>query len=197
MPTVISHGLVGAVFGKFFTRSSSLKFLSLSVICSVLPDIDIIPMSLGVPYEHMFGHRGFSHSVFFALLTALAVVLIGFREVKINSKDWWKYVVCFLLIGLSHGILDAMTSGGQGIGFFMPFDSTRYFFHYRPIRVSPLSLTRFFGSEGQRIIISELVWVWLPAIVALLTIRSIRSGRKVGAAAEKSPDGDKTKTPLR
>src|SRR5215831_7502105 len=37
----------------------------------------------------------------------------------------------------SHGVLDAMTNGGLGVAFFSPFDTTRYFLPWRPIRVSP------------------------------------------------------------
>ena len=38
----------------------------------------------------------------------------------------------------SHGVLDALTDGGPGVAFLAPFDDTRYFFPWRPIRVSPL-----------------------------------------------------------
>ena len=46
---------------------------------------------------------------------------------------------------------------------------------FRPIRVSPLSIIRFFGTEGQRILVSELVWIWIPAVVCLFVIRFIKS----------------------
>jgi inner membrane protein len=175
MPTAISHSLVAVVFGKIFSKSTGVKFWVLSIICAILPDIDVIMFSFGIPYEHMYGHRGFSHSILFALLISLIIVLVGFREIKQNSKLWWSVVVYFFLIGLSHDILDAITSGGQGVGFFIPFDSTRYFFPFRPIRVSPFSIIRFFGSEGQRILVSELVWIWIPAIILLFFIHFIKA----------------------
>jgi inner membrane protein len=43
----------------------------------------------------------------------------------------------------SHGILDAMTDGGLGVAFFSPFDDTRCFFPFRPIKVSPIGLSFF------------------------------------------------------
>jgi inner membrane protein len=177
MPTVISHSLVAIVFGKIFSKSTGVKFWMLSILCAILPDIDILMFSFGIPYNHMYGHRGFSHSIFFAFIVSLIIVLMGFREIQRNSKLWWSFILYFFLIGLSHDILDAMTSGGLGIGFFMPFDSARYFFPFRPIRVSPLSIIRIISSEGQRIIVSELIWVWIPAIILLFVIRFIKARR--------------------
>jgi inner membrane protein len=72
----------------------------------------------------------------------------------------------------SHGILDAMTDGGSGIALFAPFDDTRYFFPWQPIRVSPISLERFLSERGLRVLQSEMLWVWLPvtALVAIVTV---------------------------
>jgi membrane-bound metal-dependent hydrolase YbcI (DUF457 family) len=57
----------------------------------------------------------------------------------------------------SHGVLDAMTDGGLGIAFFAPFDNTRYFFPFRPVKVSPIGLS-FFSARGLDVIWSELLW---------------------------------------
>jgi len=177
MPTVISHSLVAVVFGKIFSKNTGFKFWTLSIICAILPDADVLMFSFGIPYGHMFGHRGISHSILFALLISLVIVFIGFREIKRNSKLWWSFVLYFYLIGLSHGVLDAMTTGGLGVGFFMPFNSVRYLFPIRPIRVSPFSLMRFFGTEGQRILASELIWIWIPAVISIFVITFIKNRR--------------------
>lgn len=58
-----------------------------------------------------------------------------------------------------------MTSGGLGIAFFSPFDNTRYFLPWRPILVSPISVGRFFSPRAQAILRSELIWIWIPAIL--------------------------------
>jgi len=171
MPTVISHSLVGVVFGKIFSRRAGIKFWILSIVCAVLPDLDAFLRYFGVPDEHMFAHRGFFHSMIFTLMIAFFIVLAGFREIKHFSKERWSIVACFFLIGLSHGILDAMTTGGSGVGFFMPFDSARYFLPVRPIRVSPFSLMRFFESEGKRILVSELFWIWIPSVITLIILK--------------------------
>jgi len=69
----------------------------------------------------------------------------------------------------SRGFLDAMTDGGLGVAFFSPFDNHRYFFPWRPIRVSPIGIGRFFSPRGLDVLQSELLWIWLPAgLLALL-----------------------------
>ena len=79
----------------------------------------------------------------------------------------------------SHGVLDAMTSGGGGVAFFAPLHDERYFFPWRPILVSPMSIRRFFSERGVRIFASEIVWVWIPAAVFALIALGRRNGRTV------------------
>ena len=43
-------------------------------VCPALPDLDVAGFEFGVPYGHMLGHRGLSHSVVFALLLSACVV---------------------------------------------------------------------------------------------------------------------------
>jgi inner membrane protein len=52
----------------------------------------------------------------------------------------------------------------MGVGFFIPFDTTRYFLPWRPVRVSPLAPGAFFGPRGLAILRNELVWVWAPCL---------------------------------
>jgi inner membrane protein len=185
MPTFVSHSFIAFTLGKISQKSSyfpdtgyPLKFWLFSFVCAILPDIDVIPMSLGVPYIHMFGHRGFSHSILFVFLIAFILLFSGFREVERNSKQWWLLLIYFFFIGLSHILFDALTSGGLGVGFFMPFFSGRYFFSYRPIRVSPFSFLRFFDSEGLKILVSEFIWIWIPSIVLLTIVKLTVHRRK-------------------
>ena len=136
----------------------------LGAVCTILPDADVIAFRFGIPYEAMFGHRGFTHSLAFAaLLSALLVgVSARFKVQRFSQKVLFPYL---FLCTASHGVLDAMTSGGLGVAFFAPFSSERYFFPWRPIRVSPIALRSFFSARGLEIFQSELLWVWLPALV--------------------------------
>jgi inner membrane protein len=71
-----------------------------------------------------------------------------------------------------------MTDGGLGIAFFAPFDDSRYFFPFRPIKVAPIGLS-FFSARGLAVIGSEILWVCLPATIiagAVLLQRRLRHG---------------------
>jgi inner membrane protein len=69
----------------------------------------------------------------------------------------------FLFISMaSHGALDAMTNRGYGVALLWPFSDGRFFFDFRPIETSPISVERFLSSRGMEVIRTELLWVWLP-----------------------------------
>ena len=170
MPTVITHSVAAIAAGKAFgPKEVPKRFWLLSIFCSVLPDADVIAFSFGIPYGHFFGHRGFFHSPFFALLLSLLIVSVFFRTEKTFSRRWWFYLVYFSLLSASHGILDAFTNGGLGIALLSPFDETRYFFPWRPILVSPIGITRFLSKWGLMTLKSELVWIWLPSLIIVIT----------------------------
>lgn len=77
----------------------------------------------------------------------------------------WAYLfVC----AASHGLLDAVTNGGLGVGFFIPFSAKRYFFEFRPIAVSTLSLDKFLNGQWIPVLRSELMMIWAPALVLFL-----------------------------
>jgi inner membrane protein len=58
------------------------------------------------------------------------------------------------------------------VAFFAPFGNSRYFFPWRPIRVSPLGVRAFLSATGVRVLRSELQWIWTPAVLVavLLTL---------------------------
>ena len=143
MASLISHAVAALGIGALFARPQVPKRVwAVGAICSMLPDMDVIGFSFGVRYGDFWGHRGFTHSLFFAAMLAILVAAVGFSRGSpgLNRISLWLY---FFLATASHGVLDAMTDGGLGVAFFSPFDNTRHFFPWRPILVSPISLTRF------------------------------------------------------
>jgi inner membrane protein len=175
LPSVVSHSVVAVAAGMTFAPKDVLKrFWSLSLICSVIPDADVIAFSFGIPYQHFFGHRGFFHSAFFGLLLSVFFVLVFFRDTGMFSKQWFFYLIFFFLLSASHGILDAFTDGGLGIALLSPFDQTRYFFPWRPIVVSPIGVIPFFSRWGLAVIKSEVLWVWLPCFLMVIASAFIR-----------------------
>jgi inner membrane protein len=175
LPSIFSHAIVGLSGGRIIPlEEKSRKFWFFSILCPILPDADTFGLVIGVPYNHFFGHRGFFHSIPFAFILALLVVVLFFRKKKILSKKWSLLLLYFFIITSTHGILDAFTSGGLGIALLSPFDNTRYFFPFTPIAVSPLKPGAFFSGRGLQVILSEIIWVWLPAILIMLAVNYIQ-----------------------
>ena len=80
----------------------------------------------------------------------------------------------FFVVTASHGVLDAMTSGGYGIAFFSPFDNTRYFLPWRPLVVSPIGVYGFFSRWGWSVLTSEFLWIWIPTLTILVMVMLFR-----------------------
>ena len=167
MPTVFTHPAPVLALGiGLGTGFLSPRLLAFAVFCSLLPDLDVIGFKLGIGYADALGHRGISHSLVFAfglgLLAACLAPLLRCRAIIAFG------IISFAII--IHIVLDAMTSGGLGVAAFWPWDETRYFLPWRPIRVSPLSPRAFLGARGMAVLQSELLWVWLPCAAGVCAL---------------------------
>jgi inner membrane protein len=183
MASAFTHAAAALALGTAFRDPSPpVRYWSVGAACAVIPDLDAIGYYLGVPYGGVFGHRGITHSLFFAALLA-TVALSFFRGVQ--ARERWPMWLFFFLATTSHGVLDAMTTGGGGIAFFAPFENGRYFLPWRVIEVSPLSVRRFFTARGARVLVSEIGWVWTPAAIfalACIFVRRVRRQTTTAAA---------------
>lgn len=150
------------------------RLIMLGALFSILPDFDVVAFAFGIPYSSQWGHRGFTHSLFFAFLVS-ALFSWAFAS-------WLKtgrvVVFGFLFVAMgSHGLLDMLTDGGLGIALLWPFDHARYFFPTQVVKVSPIGMS-FFSDWGLQTVISEVFWIWLPAVssaaVMFLIVRIYR-----------------------
>ena len=133
-------------------------------VASVLPDIDSVGFALGIAYGHPLGHRGFTHSVFFAMVLGAASIPLASR---LGASRLAVFAVVFASAA-SHGLLDAMTTG-LGVAFLSPFSHERFFLPWRVLLVSPIGIAPFFSARGLRVLASELLWIWTPcALLAAL-----------------------------
>ena len=173
MASAFSHAVVALAMGKVFrNKELTWRELFLGVLCSAVPDLDVIGFPFGIQYGDLWGHRGLTHSVLFAALLAGILVAVWYRtKPTVALTGLFLY---FFLCTASHGVLDAMTDGGLGVAFFSPFDTTRYFFPLRPVLVSPIGISEFFTEYGARVLASEVVWIWLPYCAAFVVLRAIQ-----------------------
>ena len=172
MATIMSHAIAATALGLACGPRLPKRAIFYGAMCSMVPDVDVLGFGLGIKYGDPFGHRGFTHSLFFAAVLAALVLLALFHKPADRAR--WPTVWIYLFLATaSHGLLDAMTDGGLGVAFFAPFDNARFFFPWQPIAVSPIG-ARFFSARGMSVIASEIVWVWLPSAALVLAAFFLR-----------------------
>lgn len=168
MASAFGHALSAIALGTSFQKKYiNWKFWLIGIICSILPDADVISFKFGIAYESFWGHRGFTHSFVFAIIIGYVFMHLFYRK-GIDKTSRFFIALYFTLCTASHSILDAMTSGGLGVAFFSPFDNTRYFFPWRPIQVSPIGFEKFFGEWGIKVLMSEAIWIGIPCLIYIL-----------------------------
>ncbi len=171
MPTILTHPAVPLAIGLGLgSNIIPHRLLVAGVIASIVPDFDVIGIQFGVQAGTEFAHRGFTHSFAFAATLALAGCF---------ASRWFRasLPVTFLFLfaaAASHGLLDSFTNGGAGIAFLWPWSTARFFSPYRVIEVSPIGVSRFLSDRGVTVLMSELFWVWSPAVALALTLTVLR-----------------------
>lgn len=174
MASAFGHAYAAFAIGSGYAEKiRNGKFLLLGIFCSIIPDADVLAFKFGIPYDSFWGHRGFTHSVVFALLLGTFITMLFYKN-SFKSRKGSHYIFFFTFCTLSHGVLDAMTSGGLGVAFFSPFDNGRYFFPWRPIKVSPIGAGKFFSEWGLRVIKSEMIWIGIPCTLYIVVLKLIR-----------------------
>jgi len=150
----ILHIAAGLAAGRAFapTWRSRTAFVALSLF----PDADVVAFALGIPYEHQLGHRGFTHSLAFAVALGVAAALVSW------GPRMWKAGVLVAITVASHGLFDMLTDGGLGVALWWPMDDARHFFGWRPIPVAPIGVGMW-SERGLHVLLAEL-----PAALPLL-----------------------------
>ncbi|ENN5716938.1 metal-dependent hydrolase [Enterobacter hormaechei] len=165
MPTVIIHAAVPLCLGLGLgTNVIPPRLLFAGIVLAMLPDADVLAFKFGVAYGNIFGHRGFTHSLLFALVVPILCVLAGRRWFRASLTRCWLFLTVSLL---SHSLLDSITTGGKGVGWLWPWSDERFFAPWQVIKVAPFALSRYTTPYGHEVIISELLWVWLPGMVLM------------------------------
>lgn len=189
MPTVISHPAIAiGAFPWFRRHLGHPALLLVGMVLTALPDIDVVGFRFGIAYGDLLGHRGLTHSLAFAVVVGGLAAWPAARLSGARLGVLWLY---FFLCLASHGLLDALTDGGLGIAFLSPFSNERFFFDFRPIRVSALSVHRFFAGDWTGLLAVELRWIWLPALAlaaAGLMVARLREGLRAREPARAPPD---------
>lgn len=124
----LTHIVLGATLGEVIGgRKLGKRALVFGAVAQSLPDIDFIAFLWATPAEDLLIHRGFTHSILFAMLSAIAMAWAAARWVPDKKLSLNAWVVFFAIQILTHDFLD--TFNAYGTGLFEPFSHARISFH--------------------------------------------------------------------
>lgn len=164
-----------AVLGKSEVHANASrrrrnKIMIVGGLIANVPDIDIfinqiIPRER--PIDQFLFHRGYTHTILFALIAGLLLGRRGAKKDKAGRPVWRWMVATFLTILIGHLFVDFMTN--YGIRFLLPFSdatlSLNNIFVIDLIYSIPLIILWFIyvfvKKHATRRIIKTISWVWL------------------------------------
>jgi len=123
-----THIAIGACIGELVAgRQLGKKAMVLGVMAQVLPDVDFIA-ALWLPgARNLLAHRGFTHSILFALLSISFLAAIASRWYKKYDLPFKRWFFFFGIQVFLHLFIDAFNA--YGIGWFEPFSHYRVSFN--------------------------------------------------------------------
>lgn len=189
MPTVLGHAMVGIGLGAFAVSREQpipqkVSTVASLAILSATPDLDALAFAFGIPYGHAFGHRGFFHSAVFALILGVFFFGVAYLDMRSSrrpiaaeepaGKTGKKLILVYLIVAVSHPLLDMLTDGGLGIALLAPFSNERLFFPWTPIPVSPIGLSAsVLPVLGWELMVFGPILIWI-CMVGWLARRFLR-----------------------
>ena len=162
MPLPVAHGLLGAsivaaLHPRLMRRSYVIPLLVGGALLANAADFDFL---LAFAFQSKEWHRGFSHSLVFALLCLLPALLLG----KQRIREMLAYGLAFTL----HGILDYVTSKeGSGVELLWPFSRSRLKLGWCGLSEIPSKQT---GVEIIESLALEFL-LFVPLLLAVLLLR--------------------------
>jgi inner membrane protein len=169
MPLPVAHGLLGAsLVAAVLPRKAPRRYaltLAAGALLANAADLDFV---LVFAFHSRAWHRGFTHSLAFALAVGLALFVSLGRARAAKAAAYG-------LAYASHAVLDfATTKVGGGVELLWPFSAERLALGWRglsevPSRVPPAGIVKY--------LVVELV-IFAPPLLALLLWRRKRSRRQ-------------------
>lgn len=168
---------MGAFVGRLYagpadSRARTIAFAGVFGALAMLPDLDVAWVAMGVADHGLGGHRGFTHTLAFAVLLGL---LAAWWAV-LRGRGAWRAALFVTSAVASHGVLDALTFDSRGLMLLWPLTDAKIAFDWRPIPSAPTGLA-FIGSRGVEVAIVELLFFSPVALCAFRPPRSLLAAR--------------------
>ncbi|MDE3253295.1 MAG: metal-dependent hydrolase, partial [Bacteroidota bacterium] len=124
----LTHIVLGACIGEaFFEKGFGKKAMLWGALAQSIPDIDFIGSFWMSTPESLLAHRGFTHSLLFALLMIPLFSLTAARVHRTQSIAFRTWVIFFGTEIFLHLFLDGFNN--YGVGWFEPFSHLRFSFN--------------------------------------------------------------------
>jgi len=124
----LTHIALGACIGEaFFEKGFGKKAMVWGALAQSIPDVDFIAATWLSPAENLLAHRGFTHSVPFALLIIPAFAWVADRVHKPHNIAFKTWIFFFTTEVMVHLFIDGFNN--YGVGWFEPFSHHRYSFN--------------------------------------------------------------------
>lgn len=186
MPSSFTHAIAGAAVASPLARDPvPLRFWIAAACCAALPDVDIL-WGRYVTWGTWLAHRGFTHSLAFAVVVGVTAAFICFRDPQFAPVRW-RYAVALALAAASHCLLDGMARYGTHVMFLWPFSTHRYLL---PWTVFGVPGTRWpHSSLGRlaRVAENEITWGWTPSTILLGVTAWVRRAHRAPSGVDPSP----------
>jgi inner membrane protein len=124
----LTHIALGACIGEaFFEKGFGKKAMLWGALAQSIPDIDFIASFwLNTP-ESLLAHRGFTHSILFAVLIVPVFTLADDKIHRPHNIAYKKWIFFFCAEVFLHLLIDGFNN--YGIGWLEPFSHARYSFN--------------------------------------------------------------------
>lgn len=124
----LTHIALGACLGEAFSgRTVGRKALLWGIVAQSIPDIDFIASSCMDTPSALLAHRGFTHSILFAIIITTIMASLANRWHRRHNISYSYWLFFFAVAILSHLFLD--TFNNYGVGLLEPFQHSRISFN--------------------------------------------------------------------
>lgn len=124
----LTHVVIGGCLGQVIAgKTLGRNAIILGIIGQSIPDIDFVSGLWMTESEHVLAHRGFTHSLLFAILVTIFLAFLSKHILKLPDIRLRTYVTLFSVNVFVHVLLD--TCNAYGTAFFQPFSDIRFSFH--------------------------------------------------------------------
>jgi inner membrane protein len=176
MDSLTQIALGAAVGEATLGRKVGNKAILWGALAGTIPDLDIIAYPFLDEVTKLSWHRGYSHSLVFAIIFA---PVLGWLISKIHKKSeatWKEWSLLFFLGLFTHCLLDSFTTYGTQL--FLPLSNTRVAwnsifvvdpFYTAPLLI-PLIILMFYKSTSQKRRVLNYIGLTISSLYLLLTV---------------------------